>query len=735
MTKYSLFTLLFIYFLPISIYSQIIPLSSTWVKTGNHIDPITCEGMTTGDVNGDGRLDFIATPRSLNLGNNQTFFSTTWTDWAFPYTFYRHQGNLGDHNGDGRKDVVLISDNTVSVFFGNATGLPAAPSQTYTITGATCNLCSFGDSFDGGGDINNDGFDDLIIGIPRTVNQPDGNRGNLFVVYGSATGLKFNEIVKLERPYLGTYFASQARFAGDVNHDGFDDILIATESFAGQDFDEKVYIIYGKTGVLGDPFSIGEGGRSAEDYAHEIGAAGDLNGDGFDDFYISAGKRAIGGTTRYGSVEIVYGKAGIAPNLDSNIVELRPNSTFEAGYFGKSVSSASDFNDDGFGDLAVSHNNQVLIYLGSAQGIATQPRYSFPTICPPTLRRAGDVDNDRFGDLLVGEQLGVSPIQLNTGRVHLLRGRTSMIPKFNVAQREICTQNPVATFQDSSIEAVSRVWNFGDGTTSTALNPTHRYAAAGIYSVKLTTRDVFGHETFINRDSFIIVRQPMTGGIYTIGAGGNFQTTQQVNDVCKCGLNGNVTMKIKNDFNDTRSLRFENIATNGFSFIFESESGNPDDVILGQPIYEGFAPVLIIKNSKNINFRNLTIARSVGLYVTDHSGTIQMDSAENIKFENCRFPVSYNRDHEFDTTIVVHTVKNLTFNDCVFELGYYALYVTGCDGFQVNRSRSGGSSSNNSYAFLTVDTAKNVSVTQSTYLYLNFRHSENIKIEQSNNLP
>lgn len=720
-----IFTLLFTLIILLPIRAQIINLDVTvWSKIGGVNKPFNVNTISTGDINGDGILDFVSQPNILNLGNNQTYFNTTTNDWSVSPTYVPHnrQGLLGDHNGDGKKDVVEILNNQIAVFHGSALGLPSSPSQSFNLS--NCDGCGADFSFDANGDINNDGYDDLVIGAPFTSHF-SGNRGSVLIVYGSNTGLNFNSIVEITRPYIGTFWGKEVRFGGDINKDGFDDILVATESFSGQNFDERVYVIYGKTGVLAEPMEMSLGGRETEGYAHEIGAAGDINGDGFADFYISAYERNNYAITSRGTVEIVYGKGNISSGF--SIVELYPPNINEVNSFGGSVCSVGDFNNDGFSDLAVTNNDKVLIYLGSRQGLADKPRYEYQTATNAVVRYAGDIDKDGFSDLFVSQQ----EFNFGGGRIQLLRGRTSMIPKFGVSEREICASNATAIFRDSSIEAVSYLWDFGDGTASTEQNPKHTYTRAGIFTVKLTTKNALGHSWSMIKDSFVIVRPPLASGSYTIGEGGDFRDIYLVNNSCKCGILGNVSLRFKNGLYTPPTLLLENVDTRGFTLTFESETGNQDSVILGEiwryPYQWVSVPDIIIKNSKNIVFKNITIKK----YYAAKEPNVQISNSENIKFQNCRFI-----NDKKDTFIVAERTKNLAFDSCVLGLGFPFMHVKGSSDLSVIRSYPVLEPNNavDNLCYISIDSTRNVLASDSKILYFNIRNSENIKVQKNRNI-
>jgi len=199
-----------------------------------------------------------------------------------------------------------------------------------------------------------DGVDDS--GIQRVganesiLSDLDGNNG--FRITGEAAGDTLGASVSL---------------AGDVNGDGFEDIIVGAKSnSAGGNEAGAAYVVFGAAGGFSasvDASSLAAGvggfritGEFSGDYAGAaVGAAGDVNGDGIDDFIVGATNAGANGYN--GAAFVVFGTNGNPGGVDLGNLDgtngFRLTGENGDDYAGFSVSSAGDFNGDGIGDLLI----------------------------------------------------------------------------------------------------------------------------------------------------------------------------------------------------------------------------------------------------------------------------------------------------------------------------------------------------------------------------------------------
>ena len=352
-----------------------------------------------GDINGDGFQDFaLGAPRA------QTPF-TTYTDDGKAYIVFG-DGSLpdidiaamaatdgftvnglygagdelgwtatggGDLNGDGFDDVVISStygleSGETFVIFGGAGPFAdvdrsgGTPDAAWTFTGAVTSSVNDtrGTMAATGGDIDGDGFDDLILGY-RSFDAPAKPGAGKVEVWLGGAGAPVSGGV-LTGAATGDNAGRRVANAGDVNGDGYDDIAISAPSIVNG-ANGMAYVVFGKPGGVGtvdlsalvDGFAI-LGDDAFDHIATDIKAAGDVNGDGFDDVILSTWYADTGAGEAY----VIFGKAGATNSFaDVDLGALTIADGFRiipegAGDgLGGAVSSAGDLDGDGYDDLLI----------------------------------------------------------------------------------------------------------------------------------------------------------------------------------------------------------------------------------------------------------------------------------------------------------------------------------------------------------------------------------------------
>jgi Ca2+-binding RTX toxin-like protein len=374
-------------------------------------------GLSTaivGDVNRDGYDDMLVSslPRSFVGGATNLAYLIYGSDQPFPATLtdadlLNGAGSIielpsgsgwfmrsaGDFNGDGRADFIIGDRNepigvnplTVEgkayVFFGqlSSVGFPSRFS-TSSLNGSNGFRLSFAVSGEipnqsllydakSAGDLDGDGYDDLMVVGGRYLDP-------VRIIYGSSSGFSADmDISSLRSTEIQGGFGPAAPM-GDINGDGYDDLFISLRNPLGDSSINQGFVLFGRAGGFSSVVNVNTTpgaviqGRTDALLSGAAEPAGDINGDGFDDFLISTvPENSVDG----GEVYLLFGGQITAPITTRPVVDLNdpfwltgdrgllilpsPNITVNfldrTTTFGDAVQGIGDVNGDGFDDLMI----------------------------------------------------------------------------------------------------------------------------------------------------------------------------------------------------------------------------------------------------------------------------------------------------------------------------------------------------------------------------------------------
>ncbi|MBX7042016.1 MAG: FG-GAP-like repeat-containing protein, partial [Ignavibacteria bacterium] len=360
-----------------------------------------------GDVNGDGFDDVIAGSHMYNIygtGKAYTYFGgtsmdslpdVTFTGLAAGDQFGSTLSGGSDVNGDGFSDVLIgmngfNNGRDFAYIYLGGVNMDNVADVTLSEPGPLI----YGFRVGMAGDMNCDGYGDVLVSawIYNTVSK--------VYIYNGGPGMDNRYDMVLTGEGTNDRFGLPAVSAGDINGDGYGDIIIGAHEY--NSYTGKVHVyMYGMTGTLIPDLTMN--GTQNSSYGKSVSNAGDVNGDGFADFVVGApyGNNGFGGAFIYFGGEDMDNLADVSligENISDN--------------FGFCVSGAGDFNADGYSDVVVGawENNfstgKIYFYYG---GSYMDSICDFSIIGPNqnsyfgySLSEAGDVNGDGFGDIIVG---------------------------------------------------------------------------------------------------------------------------------------------------------------------------------------------------------------------------------------------------------------------------------------------------------------------------------------------
>jgi hypothetical protein len=328
--------------------------------------------------------------------------------------------SAGDVNGDGYDDVIIgvmsLGDGGGAwVFHGSSTGLPLVPD--WEALSDSTNSAYFGGAVASAGDVNGDGYDDVVVGAPiHTEPGHPNEEGRAFVYHGSKSGLSPTPNWITAGGQANCDYGMKVNTAGDVNGDGFDEVIVSAYRYDNGEEDEgRAYVYYGSdSGLSTEPDWIFENNEMRACLGGNVGSAGDVNNDGYDDVVVGAAYNECwnGPTSPLGRAYGFYGSPsglGDAPDWTVELVQI-------GGLFGRAVGTAGDVNGDGYDDVVVgagkfsndqTNEGAAFLYLGSATGLSTESAWMVEgdqaeSRFGRVMTTAGDVNGDGVSDVIIG---------------------------------------------------------------------------------------------------------------------------------------------------------------------------------------------------------------------------------------------------------------------------------------------------------------------------------------------
>ncbi len=385
----------------------------SWTADGSRSNDFFGHSVAAaGDVNGDGLGDVIT--GAYGYDNGHSFegrasvylgTSTGLSDTAVWTSEGEQEGakfgfvvaGVGDVNGDGYDDVLatafnystgLVNAGRVYVYYGSPTG--PSRSADWTLTGGA-NGAKLGWRAGGAGDVNGDGYFDVIVAASIPDTDHVGPGGQVRVYYGSADGLGTQAAWTIGQDSLGSDVAT----AGDVNGDGYGDVLVGEATFSGDRFEQgRVVAYYGSSDGLATGWNwSAEGERDSARLGTRVRTAGDIDGDGYDEVVLSA-PYFSGPSNDDGFIAVYYGSAGGLATTARTVID----DVLEGPALGLTGTTAGDVDADGFSDLllgapgysdSVQLRGRAYLYYGDTAGIVADvgefTRQNSPTLVLTTV--------------------------------------------------------------------------------------------------------------------------------------------------------------------------------------------------------------------------------------------------------------------------------------------------------------------------------------------------------------
>ncbi|MEI6369727.1 MAG: DUF4114 domain-containing protein [Nostocales cyanobacterium ELA608] len=417
---------------------------------------------------------------STELGN-----TTSETGTVEEIPFQEALDQSADPNADIEESFLIAINNTtgeittIDALTGEVvrTSIDTSDNKGFIIQGVSDD--NLGYSVSSAGDINGDGIGDIVIGSPLSDPNNQSNAGKTYVVFGKTDS--FNQTIDISSlngtngfvingAKAGDESGRSVSNIGDINGDGVDDLAIGAPGGIGNAAG-SAYIIFGskESDYFNNPIELSNlDGKGFEIQGSElftnrnagwaISAAGDINGDGIKDLLIGASNPGNNESGTIGETYVIFGKENFDSTLnldeqkfgfDDGLIIYsynKDNLNDDKNSLGYSVSDAGDINGDGIDDLIIgapyadpngnNSGSSYVIYgrsednpftddinifnLNSSDGFVINGQNGDKSGF--SVSKAGDINGDRIGDLIIGAKDGNPDDKESAGRSYVVFG-------------------------------------------------------------------------------------------------------------------------------------------------------------------------------------------------------------------------------------------------------------------------------------------------------------------------
>lgn len=326
---------------------------------------------------------------NVNYGQDSLFLVTTLVGGSGDDKLKLAKG-AGDLNGDGYGDLIVSSSNSVFIYLGNSE-FELKADHIFIIDDSL----SWYNGFLCPGDVNNDGYDDFIIDKIRM--DPYWKIHDFYLYFG---GEQIDTIPQkiLSSEWIDQLFSVNNEPLGDINGDGYNDFAIGSPyTWVGEGGFGRVYLYYGGERISSEPDTTLKSNLPSDFFGEAVAGIGDINNDGKDDFMIGAPSQPYSSPPSSGDSGRVYLYYG----TDSNFFSVDTIIKEEKGrVFGSFIYFAGKLTETA-GNLIIPEANFINIYFSIDSLISINgAKFGYGGFI--SAGSGGDINNDGYDDFLIG---------------------------------------------------------------------------------------------------------------------------------------------------------------------------------------------------------------------------------------------------------------------------------------------------------------------------------------------